>query len=49
MKKTGQQPKPWRRGHYEMTFSEELTKSDSGFLALKEIDRKFPISQHIKE
>jgi hypothetical protein len=48
MKKTGQQPKPGGGGHYEMTFLEELTKSDSGFLALKEIDRKFPTSQHIK-
>lgn len=48
MKKTGQQPKPGGGGHYEMTFLEELTKSDRGFLALKEIDRKFPTSQHIK-
>lgn len=48
MKKTMQQPKPGGGGHYEMTFLEELTKSNSGFFALKEIDRKFPTSQHSK-
>jgi hypothetical protein len=48
MKKTGQQPKPGGGGHYEMSFLESLSKSDSGHQALAEIDHQFPTSQHIK-
>lgn len=48
MKKTGQQPKPGGGGQYKLAFLEELANSPSGVFAMREIERKFPTSQHVK-
>jgi len=48
MQKTGQQPKPGGGGKYSLSFLENLAKTSAGVLALKEVDRKFPSSPHVK-
>jgi hypothetical protein len=48
MQKTGQQPKPGGGGKYSLNFLESLAESRQGILALKEIDRKFPLSPRIR-
>lgn len=48
MRKTGQQPKPGGGGKYSLIFLESLAETSQGVLALKEIDRKFPLSSRVK-
>jgi len=48
MQKTGQQPKPGGGGKYSLSFLENLAKTSAGILALKEIERKFPLSPRVK-
>jgi hypothetical protein len=48
MKKTGQQPKPGGGGQYSLSFLDELAATPAGVFALKEIERKFPTSQHAR-
>jgi len=48
MKKTGRQPKPGGGGKYGLNFLENLAKTSAGVSALKEIDRKFPLSSYTK-
>jgi len=48
MQKTGQQPKPAGGGKYSLKFLENLAKTPAGVLALKEIEKKFPLSSRAK-
>lgn len=48
MQKTGQQPKPGGGGKYSLSFLENLAKTPAGASALKEIDRKFPLSSYAR-
>jgi len=48
MQKTGQQPKPAGGGKYSLGFLGALAETPAGILALKEIDKKFPLSQRLK-
>ena len=48
MQKTGQQPKPGGGGKYSLNFLENLAKTSAGVFALKEIERKFPLSSRVR-
>jgi hypothetical protein len=48
MQKTGQQPKPAGGGKYSLAFLEKLATTPEGIRALREIDRKFPLSPRSK-
>jgi hypothetical protein len=48
MQRTGQQPKPAGGGRYSLTFLEKLATTQEGIRALKEIDKKFPLSSRSK-
>lgn len=48
LQKTGQSPKPGGGGKYSLNFLESLAETPQGFLALKEIDKKFPLSRRVK-